>query len=183
MAKPLLLGSGSQNRFIRIESAATLVHPGVGEKHGVFETGLLGCPPEKKAAKRAGSNEQDTLSGPVCEQELRNRAHFLQFPEQSRRISLHFRLCGGARGIRTLSTFSSNAQVPGRARVARHSLSTTYIRRGGCVRRWRRFVTQSKATGGRLSRRREYEGVENVPHISGLQRLRACAVRNRTDQP
>ena len=27
----LLLGSGSQNRFIRIESAATLVHPGVEE--------------------------------------------------------------------------------------------------------------------------------------------------------
>src|SRR6202045_2659606 len=26
----LLLGSGSQNRFIRIESAATLAHPGVG---------------------------------------------------------------------------------------------------------------------------------------------------------
>ena len=32
---------------------------------GVFETGLLGCPPEKKAAKLAGSNEQDSFSGPV----------------------------------------------------------------------------------------------------------------------
>jgi hypothetical protein len=30
---------------------------------GVFETGLLVCPPEKKAAKLAGSNEQDTFSG------------------------------------------------------------------------------------------------------------------------
>jgi len=32
---------------------------------GVFETGLLVCPPEKKAAKLAGSNEQDTFSGPL----------------------------------------------------------------------------------------------------------------------
>jgi hypothetical protein len=32
---------------------------------GVFETGLLGCPPEKKAAKLAGEIEQDTFSGPV----------------------------------------------------------------------------------------------------------------------
>ena len=29
------------------------------------ETGLLVCPPEKKAAKLAGSNEQDTFSGPL----------------------------------------------------------------------------------------------------------------------
>jgi hypothetical protein len=32
---------------------------------GVIETGLLGCPPEKKAATLADSNEQDTFSGPV----------------------------------------------------------------------------------------------------------------------
>src|ERR1039458_9241517 len=32
--------------------------------HGFFETGLLGCPPEKKAAKLADSNEQDTFSVP-----------------------------------------------------------------------------------------------------------------------
>jgi hypothetical protein len=31
----------------------------------VVETGLLVCPPEKKAAKLAGSNEQDTFSGPL----------------------------------------------------------------------------------------------------------------------
>jgi hypothetical protein len=31
----------------------------------VLETGLLGCPPKKKAAKLAGSNEQDTFSGPL----------------------------------------------------------------------------------------------------------------------
>jgi hypothetical protein len=31
----------------------------------VVETGLLVCPPEKKAAKLASSNEQDTFSGPV----------------------------------------------------------------------------------------------------------------------
>jgi quercetin dioxygenase-like cupin family protein len=31
---------------------------------------------------------------------MRNCAHFSQFQEQSRRISLHFRLCGGERGIR-----------------------------------------------------------------------------------
>jgi hypothetical protein len=31
---------------------------------GVFETGLLGCPPEKMAAKLACSIEQDTFSGP-----------------------------------------------------------------------------------------------------------------------
>jgi hypothetical protein len=55
---------------------------------GVFETGLLGCPAEKNAAKLACSVEQDTFSSPVSERELRNCAHFLQFPEQSRRISL-----------------------------------------------------------------------------------------------
>src|ERR1039458_2158191 len=32
---------------------------------GVFETGLLGCPPEKKAAKLASSNEQDSFSGQI----------------------------------------------------------------------------------------------------------------------
>jgi hypothetical protein len=32
---------------------------------GAFETGLLGYPPEKKAAKLADSNEQDSFSGPV----------------------------------------------------------------------------------------------------------------------
>jgi hypothetical protein len=32
---------------------------------GVVETGLLGYPPEKKAAKPAWSIEQDTFSGPV----------------------------------------------------------------------------------------------------------------------
>jgi hypothetical protein len=63
---------------------------------GVFETGLLGWLPERMAAKPAGSIEQDTFSGPVSEQELRNCAHFLQFPEPSCRISLHCRLCGGA---------------------------------------------------------------------------------------
>jgi hypothetical protein len=31
----------------------------------LFETGLLVCPPEKKAAKLASSNEQDSFSGPV----------------------------------------------------------------------------------------------------------------------
>src|ERR1035441_746730 len=31
----------------------------------VVETGLLVCPPEKKAAKLASSNEQDTFSGPL----------------------------------------------------------------------------------------------------------------------
>ena len=31
----------------------------------VIETGLLGCPPEKKAATLADSNEQCTFSGPV----------------------------------------------------------------------------------------------------------------------
>src|ERR1035441_8232573 len=31
----------------------------------VVETGLLVCPPEKKAAKLASSNEQDSFSGPV----------------------------------------------------------------------------------------------------------------------
>ena len=36
-----------------------------GGDDGVFETGLLGCPPEKKAAKLAGEIEQDTFSGPV----------------------------------------------------------------------------------------------------------------------
>jgi hypothetical protein len=30
-----------------------------------LKTGLLGCPPEKKAAKLAGEIEQDTFSGPV----------------------------------------------------------------------------------------------------------------------
>lgn len=66
---------------------------------GVVETGLLGRPPEKKAANLASIIEHDTFSGPVSEQDLRNSGHFLQFSEQSRRISLLARLCGGEGGI------------------------------------------------------------------------------------
>ena len=50
---------------------------------GVFETGLLGCPPEKKAATLADSNEQDTFSGPVWEQKLSNYGNFLRRSMQS----------------------------------------------------------------------------------------------------
>src|ERR1017187_1464657 len=39
---------------------------------------------------------------------MRNCAHFLQFPEQSRRISLHFRLYGGA-GSLTLTFLCPNS--------------------------------------------------------------------------
>src|ERR1017187_1906847 len=76
----------------------------------VVETGLLGCPPEKKAAKLAGSNEQDTFSGPVCARELRNCGDFLGFSEECSRVSLQSRLRGGARGIRTLGTVSETSK-------------------------------------------------------------------------
>ena len=36
--------------------------------------------------------------------------HFPQIPEQSRRVSLHFRLYGGAGGIRTLGTVSETSK-------------------------------------------------------------------------
>ena len=74
---------------------------------GVAETGLLGCAPEKKAAKLDYSIEHKPFSGPVLGQELQDCAHFLQFPEQSTRISLHFRLYGGESGIRS-SVFCHN---------------------------------------------------------------------------
>jgi sugar lactone lactonase YvrE len=35
------------------------------QRDGSLLLGLLVCPPEKKAAKLASSNEQDTFSGPV----------------------------------------------------------------------------------------------------------------------
>jgi len=61
-------------------------------------------PPEKKAAKLAYTFNHHTFSGPVSKEESPNNADFSQFPEQSRRISLHCRLYGGERGIRTLGT-------------------------------------------------------------------------------
>src|ERR1039458_5542966 len=42
---------------------------------------------------------------------MRNCAHFSQFQEQSRRISLHFRLCGGEGDIRTLGTGLNRARA------------------------------------------------------------------------
>jgi hypothetical protein len=45
----------------------------------IFETGLLGCPSEKKATNRPSSNHYDIFSGPVRKQQSRNCAHFPQF--------------------------------------------------------------------------------------------------------
>jgi hypothetical protein len=69
---------------------------------GVVETGLVWCPPEKNAAKLTRSIQDCTFSGPVLGQEKTNCAYFSRFSEKFTRNSLHFRLCGGARGIRTL---------------------------------------------------------------------------------
>src|ERR1035441_7168206 len=68
---------------------------------GVVETGPLPSAPEKKAAKLADSNEQDTFSGPVCARELRNCGDFLGFSAECSRVSLQSRLRGGGRDIRT----------------------------------------------------------------------------------
>jgi hypothetical protein len=46
---------------------------------GVFKTGLLERPREKKAAKLASDIEKDTFSSPVSQQESRNSADFLHF--------------------------------------------------------------------------------------------------------
>ena len=52
----------------------------VHSPEGVFETGLLGCPSEKKAAKLPDSVNRDIFSNPVSKLESRNSAHFPQFP-------------------------------------------------------------------------------------------------------
>jgi hypothetical protein len=71
---------------------------------GAVETGLRGCPSEKKARTLACRVESDTFSGPVWNRNSQNYADFEQFPEQSSRISPQPRLCGGEIGIRTFVT-------------------------------------------------------------------------------
>ena len=80
-----------------------------GGDDGVFETGLLGCPPEKKAAKLAGEIEQDTFSGPLCVKDSRNYGQVERFHKNCRLFYLQCRLRGGGRGIRTPGTLSGTS--------------------------------------------------------------------------
>src|SRR5450755_4742224 len=73
---------------------------------GVLESGLLGCLPEKKVRKPACRIGQDTFSGPLCVKDSRNYGQFERFHKNCGLFSLHVRLYGGARGIRTLGPVS-----------------------------------------------------------------------------
>src|ERR1035441_9320790 len=56
------------------------------------------------------SESRGTLSpSPVSARNTPNCGHFWRFSEESRRVSLHLRLAGGGRGIRTPGTLSSTA--------------------------------------------------------------------------
>ena len=73
------------------------------------ETGLQICPPEKRAAKLVHGVSVGHFSSPVCGQDLRNCGHFAWFFGKWCQVSLHFRLRGGGRGIRTPGTVSRTA--------------------------------------------------------------------------
>jgi hypothetical protein len=57
----------------------------------VLETGLLGGPPEKKAARPAWHIEQETFSGPLCVKDSRNYGQFERFHNNCRLFSLQGR--------------------------------------------------------------------------------------------
>jgi hypothetical protein len=95
------------------------------------ETGLLPCPAEKKAAKLADTLNHHTFSDPVSKEESPNSADFSQFPEQSRRISLHCRLYGGESGIRTHVRVSPKHAF--QACAFSHSAISPSALRSGCT--------------------------------------------------
>jgi hypothetical protein len=97
---------------------------------GMAETGLLACRSEKTGrASRCNANTKDFLwSGlPMKTSELAGISR--DFRGTTRRISLHSRLCGGERRIRTLGTVFLNLQAWTCARLASHSATATYTQR------------------------------------------------------
>jgi hypothetical protein len=93
------------HNFIQILDSLAKVK-GLSQQHrfrgtGVHETGLLRCLAEKKAETPAGCTKGSTFSGPALKQVCGITGDFLQILQQSRPISLHFRLYGSATGNRT----------------------------------------------------------------------------------
>jgi len=74
---------------------------------GVVETGLLMCPSEKKAPNIGSGVQRDTFSSPVFQENVPNCGHFALFSRGMQGFSLHHRLHGGGREIRTLGTVLS----------------------------------------------------------------------------